>query len=55
MSEPFFATVSEDGFIEIPPEILEEYGWELGTELDVDTLENGNIRIRLHTPSDETP
>ena len=53
MSEPFFATVNEDGILEIPKEILDEYGWELGTELDIEVLDNGNIKLSLHTPPSE--
>ena len=53
MSEPFFATVDENGFIEIPKKILDECGWGLGTELDMEVLDNGDIKLTLHDPVEE--
>jgi bifunctional DNA-binding transcriptional regulator/antitoxin component of YhaV-PrlF toxin-antitoxin module len=53
MNEPLFATVNEDGILEIPKEILDEYGWELGTEFNMEVLDNGNIKLTLHDPTEE--
>lgn len=53
MSEPFFATMGEDGLLEIPQKILDEYGWELGTELCMELLDNGDIKLTPHNPSEE--
>jgi AbrB family looped-hinge helix DNA binding protein len=38
--------VDDDGFLTIPPEILEELGWKEGDEIEIDEGPDGSLRMR---------
>ena len=54
MNKTFSTRIDDDGVLLIPEEILDDYGWEEGTELSLQVLESGDLEIKKHVPPPET-
>jgi len=50
----WLVTVSDDGLINIPDEVLEETGWDENTYLSWEYDENGMIKLTKHLDDPDT-